>query len=72
MKDALPSHTVGVNRSSSLAINHCQQLMSAQSACERTACVCVREYKPTCIFMCAFDCGSVLATILLSPPLAAH
>ena len=37
MKHALPSHTVGVSRSSSLAINHCRQLISAQSACERTA-----------------------------------
>lgn len=39
MKHALPSHTVGVSRSSSLAINHCRQLTSAQSACERSACV---------------------------------
>ena len=53
MKQALPSHTVGVSRSSSLAINHSRQLISAQSACERSACVCMCER--ACICMCVFD-----------------
>ena len=75
MKHALPSHTVGVSRSSSFAINHCRQLVSAQSACERAACVCVcvcvcaSKWACTRTCMCAFDCGRAAATVLpRSPP----
>lgn len=56
MNHALPSHTVGVSRSSSLTINHRRQLISAKSACERTACA--------CIWTCEFDYGRVVATVL--------
>lgn len=70
MKQGLARHTVGVSRSSSLAINHFRQLLSIQSTCERTACVWTCER--ACICMCVFDWQCVDGVFLQDPPEAAY
>lgn len=65
MKPALLSHTVGVSRSFSLAINHCRQLISGQSACQRTVLVKERPWMCLCTWLLVFALRSQ-ATI---PPL---